>query len=367
MTSIPVAQPSLGHKELRNLTSCVKSSWISSQGQFIDRFESEFAHFCSTKYSVSTSNGTTALHLALLAIGIKKGDEVILPALTFVSCANTVAYAGASPVFVDIDESTWTIDPDLIEKQITKKTKAIMAVHLYGYPAQMDRLKQIANKHHLFLIEDAAEAHGAEFQHKRVGGIGQIGCFSFYGNKIITTGEGGMIVTNDQTLAKKITILKNHGSTSKGNYFHPVLGYNYRMTNIQAAIGLAQLQRINAFLRARKKIDGLYRKLLSTTTGIVLPPEDTEIKKGVCWTFSLRINQSFGKSAKEVRQYLQKKSIETRPFFVPLHKLPMYQSNDHFPIAERISSEGLSLPTFVGLSVKKIHFIAHEIGQARKA
>ncbi len=367
MYKIPIAKPFFGNEEIENLTTCVQSTWVSSAGKFIDEFEKNFAHYCGTKYAISTSNGTTALHLAVMALGIGPGDEVLVPSLTFVSCANVIVYVGAKPVFVDIDRASWTIDPDEIEKHISRRSKAILAVHLYGYPAEMDKIKKIAKRHNLFLIEDAAEAHGAEYEGKKVGGLGDIGCFSFYGNKIITTGEGGMVTLNNRKIFDKIVLQKNHGTTGKKRYWHSVVGYNYRMTNMQAALGVAQLRQIDRFLERRKEIDMLYRKLLLGIAGIILPPANTKKRKGVCWQFSMRIeNKTFGMSRNQLITFLKRKSIETRPFFISLHKLPMYKMKNNFPHSDVISQEGISLPTSMHLSNKEIIYIVHSIKEAQR-
>ncbi len=358
MYKIPLSQPSFDKNEWENLKECIESTWISSAGHFINKFEEKYAPFVGTKYAISVCNGTAALHLALLGLSIGQGDEVIVPALTFVASANCVSYLGAKVVLADIDPVTWTVDPENVEKLITKKTKAIIAVHLYGYPADLVRLRKIADKHGLFLIEDAAEAIGAEIKGKKVGSIGDIGCFSFYGNKIITTGEGGMITLNSKELVEKITMYKNHGE-GKPKYYHPVVGFNYRMTNLQAAVGLAQLEKIDDFLAKRERIDRLYRKYLKNIPGIVLPPQDSEERQGVCWLFSILLK------ARPLRprliNYLESHGIETRPFFIPMHKLPMYRDNKSYPVTEKISKEGLNLPTFTGLTEKQIVYIAGKI------
>ena len=353
---IPIAQPSISGNEKKYILSCLKSTWISSAGEFIDRFENSFAQFIDTKYAITTSNGTTALHLALLALGIGPGDEVIVPALTFVTTANVVTYTGAKPVFVDIDKHSWNMDPTKIENSITKKTRAIIPVHLYGYPADMNKIMRIARMHKLFVIEDAAEAHGALIQRKKVGAIGDIGCFSFFGNKIMTTGEGGMITTNSKKLSEKIRLLKNHGMDKKRPYYHPIIGYNYRLTNLQAALGLAQLEQIKKLLAKRTQIAKIYENLLSQIPGIVLQPKEEEVSP-VCWLFSLRITQSFGTSSKKVITHLKKHGIDARPFFITLPKLPMYQTKKQFPIADQVSQEGINLPTFVGLTKKQQQLI----------
>jgi perosamine synthetase len=260
---IPVSMPQLSGNEEKYVLECLKSGWISSAGSFVTRFEEAYANYIGTKYATSCSNGTAALHLALLACGVGPGDEVIIPDLTFAATANAVLYCGAKPVLVDVEEKTWNIDPVLVENVMTSKTKAIIAVHLYGNPCDMDALMAIAERHKVYVIEDAAEAHGAVYRGRKVGGIGHIGCFSFYGNKILTTGEGGMCVTNDKKLLDTMELCKNHGMKKERRYFHEVIGFNYRLTNIQAAIGLAQLEQLPAFIKERSRVTQQYQKSLA--------------------------------------------------------------------------------------------------------
>lgn len=366
MKYIPIATPTLGKEELRLVTQCIKSTWVSSIGNFIDEFEQQFAKFIGTKYAISTANGTTALHMALMALGVEKGDEVIVPAFSFVASANAIVHAGATPVFIDIDPQTWNIDTTFIEQKITKKTKAIMAVHIYGYPADMEKICRIAQKYKLRIIEDAAEAHGASIKTmagkwRNVGAWGDIGCFSFYGNKIITTGEGGMITTNSKQLAEKIKMLKNHGMSPKRKYYHPILGYNYRMTNLQAAVGVAQLKKIAVFLQKRDRIAQWYRQYLGSVDGIQLPLENTEIIHGVNWLFTIRITPAFKHSRDAVITQLKKNGIDSRPTFYPLPSLPMYQTHERFPQAHRAFATGLSLPSSVNLTKRDISYICTAI------
>jgi len=361
MKFIPIAEPVIGKEEEKLTLACIRSTWISSTGEFLGKFEKKYADFIHVPYATTCANGTAALHLALLGYGIKTGDEVILPALTFVSTANVIRYCGADPVFVDIDEKTWNIDVNQIEKKITSRTRAIIPVHLYGYPAPMDRIIKIAKKHHLVVIEDAAEAHGAIYKQKLIGSIGDVGCFSFYGNKIITTGEGGMVTTKKLRIYKKILLYKNHGMSEKIKYFHPVIGYNYRMTNLQAALGLAQLAKINAFLDKRDHIANLYRKLLSPVAGIVMQPPPTADSKPVCWLFSLTITPEYKKSRQALQDYLYTQGIDSRRFFYPVIDLPMYRTKEKFPVTKRISDQGLSLPSSPNLTDKQIKFIVDKI------
>ena len=262
---IPVAAPALDGNEKAYVLDCLESTWISSTGKYLDRFEADFAEFCGVRHAVACSNGTTALHLALVALGVGPGDEVIVPTLTFVATANTVTYCGARPVFVDIDAETWYIDPAAIEAKITPRTKGIIAVHLFGHPADMKAIGTVASRHGLWVMEDAAQAHGAEIGGRRTGSLGDIATFSFFGNKIITTGEGGMVTTSDDDLAKRMRLLRTHGMDPDRRYWHPVIGYNYRMTNVTAAIGVAQLERVQWQLARRQELAGWYRDALGRT------------------------------------------------------------------------------------------------------
>ncbi|WP_269465851.1 aminotransferase class I/II-fold pyridoxal phosphate-dependent enzyme [Picosynechococcus sp. PCC 7117] len=347
---LPVAEPSLGEKELSYVTECVLTGWVSSAGKFVTRFEEMMADFCGTRYAIATSSGTTALHLALLSLGIGCGDEVIVPSLTFIATANAVSYTGARPVFVDSETETWNLDPDLIEQSITPQTKAIIPVHLYGHPCNLDPILEIANRYNLSVIEDAAEAQGALYKGKIVGGIGDLGTFSFYGNKIITTGEGGIVVTNRSDLAEKVRILRDHGMSSQKRYWHPVLGYNYRMTNIQAALGVAQMERVDGIIAAKKRIAQAYTTGLQNVAGIQLPPE-ADWANSVFWLYSILIDdQAFEMDRDRLMEVLKSKNIETRPLFPPLHLQPIYNQGEVLPIAEKLSKQGLSLPSAISMS-----------------
>jgi len=366
---IPVYEPRLGGKEQKYVLDCFKTNWISSLGRYIDKFESRFSKFCGRKYGIATSNGTTALQLALLVLGVGGGDEVIVPDLTFVASANAVAYTGAKPVFVDVDEETWTIAPRKILEKINRRTKAIMAVHLYGHPSDMDAIRKITRRYRINLIEDAAEAHGALYKGKIVGGLSDLGCFSFYGNKIITTGEGGMIVTNNLNLARKARFLRDHGMSRQRRYWHRAIGYNFRLTNIQAAIGLAQLGKIEEVVAEKRKIAHLYNHHLKMIKGLTLPPE-ASWAKNVYWMYSILVNPAFGLSRNKLMAKLKKKGIDTRPFFYPLHKLPPYRKNgknsERYPVTERLSPRGLNLPSFPNLSQAQIKYIAEAVRKIQK-
>ncbi len=362
MTSkfIPVSEPSITQKEIEYVTQAVKSGWISSIGEFIEKFEREFAKFIGTKYAVAVSNGTVALHLALVAAGIKPGDEVIVPDLTFIATANAVVYCGAKPIFVDVEEDTWCIDPYEVKKKITNKTKAIIPVHLYGHPANMDEIMKIAKEYNLIVIEDCAEAHGAEYKGKKVGSIGDFGTFSFYGNKIITTGEGGMLTTNDEKLYERAKFLKDHAMSKERRYYHPEVGYNYRMTNIQAALGLAQLERIEEILEKKIRIYNWYKEFLKDIKGISLNPEK-EWARNVYWMVCLVLNSDFRVSRDELMLKLREKGIDTRPFFYPMSYMPMYGGKAINPVAEKLSKLGINLPSSANLKKEEVEWICREI------
>jgi len=358
---LPVAEPKFGDAELRYVSECILTGWVSSAGKFVTKFEEQFAEFCETKFAVSSSSGTTALHLSLLVLGIGPGDEVIVPSFTFISTANAVTFTGAKPVFVDSEPSTWNINPGEIKKAITAKTKAIIPVHLYGHPADMDPILDIAREYNLAVVEDAAEAHGALYKGKKVGSLGNMGMFSFYGNKIITTGEGGMIVTDNNDLAEKIRILRDHGMDPNRRYWHSILGYNYRMTNIQAALGVAQMERIDQIVEQKRRNAILYNKGFQDIPGITLPPE-AAWAKNIYWLYSILIDEEeFGMSSKKLRSQLKERGIETRSLFTPAHQQPIYNTGQSLPVCEMLSRCGLSLPSSVNLNGNEIERITGEI------
>ncbi|KZE75197.1 aminotransferase DegT [Paenibacillus elgii] len=356
----PVALPVLNGNEKKYVMDCLESTWISSNGSYIKRFEEEFAAFCQVKHAIACSNGTTALHLALLAHGAGPGDEIIVPTLTFVATANAVTYCGAKPVFVDSEPETWNIDPKRIEERITPRTKGIVAVHLYGHPADMDPIRQLAQQYGLFVIEDAAEALGAEYKGKRTGGLGDSAIFSLFGNKIITTGEGGVLTTNDDALADRARLLRGQGMDPERRYFHTVVGYNYRMTNIQAAIGCAQLQNAEWHIAQRLRIASHYTKYLRDCSALALPVQQ-DWAKNVYWLFSVVLREGSEAQRDEVIRRLQLRGIESRPFFYPMHVLPPYeklQSATEFPVAGRIAAQGINLPSYGTLTEADVRYIS---------
>ena len=357
---LPVAEPSIGEKELSYVTDCIVSNWVSSSGKYVTQFESLFAQFCETQYAIATSNGTTALHLALLALDIGPQDEVLVPSLSFIATANAVTYTGAKPVFIDSERSTWNIDPDQLKRAITPRTKAIIPVHLYGHPADMDPILKIARQHKLAVIEDAAEAHGAEYKGKKVGGIADIGIFSFYGNKIITTGEGGMLVTNNPDIAQRVRLLRGHGMSTSKRYWHPVLGYNYRLTNIQAAIGVAQLERIETILKAKLQIAEYYEEQLKGIPGITCPPR-ASWAKNVYWLYSIVVEKEYGMGRDPLMQELGLRHIDSRPFFPPIHTQPIYNTGEDLPICQELANKGLSLPSSTDLEEHEVDRVCQSI------
>jgi perosamine synthetase len=353
---IPISNPALVGNELKYVTDCVQSSWISSVGTYVQRFEEAFAEFCGTEYAVTSSNGTTALHLALLALGVKPGDEVIVPTLTYVATANAVAYCAAKPVLVDAEPETWNMDPAQIEALITPRTKGIIVVHLFGHPMDMDPIMDISRRHGLFVLEDAAEAHGAEYKGRRVGSIGDAATFSFFGNKIITTGEGGMVTTNDRALAGEVRRLKNHGMDPHRKYWFPTIGYNYRLTNVASAIGLAQLEQIDWHLEQRHQITAWYREFLADAPGLTWQPEK-KWARHVWWLFTVVMDQDIPLGRFDALAGLKSRGVEGRQIVYPIHQLPPYQDPAHdsrFPMADRIVDRGLHLPTWSRMTREQV-------------
>ena len=363
---IPIAKPSISDRELELVTDCVKSTWVSSLGEYITRFENIFAQYCGVRHGVATSNGTTALHLALVVLGIGPGDEVIVPSLTFVATANAVYYTGATPIFADVEKYTWTLDPDDVQRKITKRTKAIIPVHLYGHPASMDEINKLAKEQGLWVIEDAAEAHGATYRGKRVGSLSDISVFSFYGNKIITTGEGGMLLTDNSDWAERAANLRDHGMSHEKRYWHPVIGFNYRLTNLQAALGVAQMEKIDDFINAKRRNAALYNDLLRNVAGVTLPPQ-MPWATNVYWMYSILINSSFGMSRDTLITFLKNQHIDSRPFFYPLHTLPPYNRPVNLQVAEDLAIRGINLPSAVSLTVGEINRVCSVILEASGA
>ncbi len=352
--TIPVYQPDLSGNEKKYVTECLDTSWISSIGRFVTEFEQGMAEALGVKHAIAVSNGTVALHLALHCLDIGPGDEVIVPTFTYIASVNTIAQTGATPVFVDCLRDDWLIDPDDVIRKITPRTKAIMAVHLYGAISDMDRLRQCAGAHGIALIEDCAESLGSTVNGRSCGGLGRVGTFSFFGNKTLTTGEGGLVTTDDDALAERMRRVKGQGQAPNRRYWHVELGFNYRMTNICAAIGLAQLERLPDILERKRAIAQRYRTLLDN-----LPVEFQTVRQGVVsseWLISLLLPANADRDA--VMEYMAQRGVETRPLFYCAHQLPMYAEDTHYPASEEISRRGISLPSFPALTDEEIGKVA---------
>jgi perosamine synthetase len=367
---ISVCEPLVGQRELEYVTNCINTNWISSKGEYIEKFEDEFAGYCGCKYGVTTTSGTTALHLALATLGIGKGDQVIVPSLTMTASVFPIIYTGAKPVLVDSDTAIWNIDPAKIEAKINKNTKAIMPVHLYGHPCDMEPIMDIAEKYNLYVVEDAAEVHGAEYKGRKMGSIGDMGCFSFYANKIITTGEGGMIITNSEEMADRARRLRDLAHSRQKRFMHTDIGFNYRMTNIQAGMGLAQLEQIDRFIAMRRQNAHFYNSRLKELPGIILPPE-REWAKNTYWMYAVVLQDEFGLSRDQLMEELAKRGVETRAFFIPMHLQPCFKDlglfiNETYPVAEELGRRGLFLPSSTGLAQEEKTYICDCIEEIQK-
>ena len=355
---IPVYKPSLAGNEKKYVNDCIDSTWISSKGDYIARFENAFANLTEVNYAASVCNGTVALHVALVALGLGPGDEVIVPTLTYIASVNAIKYTGATPVFVDSLEDSWQIDPEDVKRKFTKNTKAIMAVHLYGHPCDMTTLKKLGEELGVFIIEDCAEAIGSRFEDKHVGGFGIVSAYSFFGNKTITTGEGGMVVTNNKTLHERVVHLKGQGLAKHREYWHDVIGYNYRMTNVCAAIGLAQIERAEEFINKKREIADQYKNRLSGLP-LSLHKESSNVKHSY-WMCSIILDDAEQRDL--LRKALYSDGIETRPVFYPVHTMPIYSSKfESHPVAENIARRGINLPSWPDLSNSEIQLVCESI------
>jgi perosamine synthetase len=367
---IPVCEPLLTGKELAYVEECLRTNWISSKGRFITEFEEQFASYCGAKHGIATTSGTSALHLALATLGIGRGDEVIVPVFTMAACIFAVLYTGATPVLVDADPDTWTMDVGQIESKVTPRTRAIMPVHIYGHPCDMDPIVEVAERHGLYIVEDAAEAHGAEYRGRKVGSLGHVGCFSFYANKIITTGEGGMVVTNDDRAADLARRLRDQAYSPEKRFLHTHIGFNYRMTNVQAAIGLGQLEHIDQFVAARRRNACRYNQVLKGIPGVTLPAEKPWAKN-VYWMYGILVDEAeFGMSRDALMAALAEKGVETRPFFYPMHRQPAFVNiglfhGEEYPVADMLAEKGVYLPSGSGLSTAQIKQVCQAIEEVR--
>jgi len=360
---INVSEPLLGKKELEYVNECISSGWVSSKGKFILQFEEKWARYCGRKYGVAVSNGTVALQAAVKALDLPYGSEVIIPDFTIISCALAVIYNGLIPVSVDAAPETWTIDPDKIEESITDKTRAIMPVHIYGHPCDMDKIINIAEKYGLKIIEDAAEAHGAEYNGKKCGSFGEMSTFSFYANKIVTSGEGGMILTDQEEYYERLKSIRNLSFGVEERFVHEDLGHNFRITNMQAAIGVAQVEKIEEHIEIKRRIAAAYKERLSGHKGLIMPVEK-EWAKNVYWVFPVVINEVKNITAKTISDELRKKEIDTRPFFKGMHEQPVLSNvetfkNKKYPVCSAISEYGLYLPSGLTLSNDDVDYICH--------
>ncbi|WP_010681182.1 aminotransferase class I/II-fold pyridoxal phosphate-dependent enzyme [Acetivibrio cellulolyticus] len=361
---IPLSVPYLSGNEWKYIKDCLDTNWVSSVGSYVNLFEEKFSDFIKCRHSIVTVNGTSAIHLALMSLGIKPGDEVIVPSLTFISPVNAIRYVGATPVFCDALRDTYVMDTRLIEELITEKTRAILPVHIYGHPVDMDMVMEIADKYGLYVIEDATESLGSLYKGKHTGTIGHIGCFSFNGNKLITTGAGGMLVTNDQRLGEYAKYLSNQTKTvlPNGGFYHEEIGFNYRMPNIVAAMGVAQLENIEFHIDAKIRNALFYNELLSEVQGISIPVEKPGIRN-INWLYSVVVEDSYGESRDELIKRLKENNIESRPFFMPVHSMPSYKEFrcSKLDTTNELGLKGLNLPSSVSLTKEEIKKICQVI------
>lgn len=356
MSGIPLARPDLGDLELEYVSKAVTTSWISSIGEFLERFEDEFARLCGTRHAFACANGTVALHLALLALDIGPGDEVIVPSLTYIASVNAITYVGATPIFVDVDPHTWCLDVRAVEAALTDRTKAIMAVHLYGQLAEMDELVALTRPRGIKIVEDAAEAPLATYRGRTTGGLGDIGTFSFYGNKIFTSGEGGAVTLDPDDLGSRVHLLRGQGMDPNRRYYFPIVGYNYRLTNIAAALLCAQFERRDDIMSKRARIVERYDRNLADIGTLVRQADRPDCSRAH-WLYSLLIDDAFGTSRDDVATRLAASGIETRPFFIPIHTLPPYQhaaGATDFPVTTRLARQGINLPTFSSMTTDDV-------------
>jgi len=371
---IAVNEPLLGERELEYVSECVRTGWVSSAGRFISEFEERWAAYCGCRYGIAVSNGTAALQLAVACLQLEPGDEVILPTFTIISCATAVIYNGGVPVLVDSDPRTWCMDLTQIDDKLSPRTRAIMPVHIYGHPVDMDPVMELARKHSLAVIEDAAEAHGVEYLvgrntpdscWRRSGSLGTLSCFSFYANKPITTGEGGMVLTDDPNLAEKVRSLRNLCFQPERRFCHEELGYNFRMTNLQAALGLAQLERIGQIVSRKRWIGNEYTRRLQGVPGLQLPVEEPWARS-VCWMYGVVVSEETGMDAAALARELSERGVQTRSFFLGMHEQPVFKQrkwfqNESYPVAERLARQGLYLPSGMALSEDQLEQVVQAV------
>ena len=365
---IPVNEPLLNGREKELLAQCIETGWVSSDGPFVREFEQKFAAYIGAKHGIAVCNGTAAIETALFAAGVGRGDEVIMPTFTIVSCLVAALRLGATPVLVDSEPETWGMDVSQIASRITPRTRAILPVHMYGHPVDMDPLLELAREHGLLVIEDAAEVHGAEYKGRKCGSLGDVSAWSFYANKIVNTGEGGMVLTSDDGVAERAASYRNLCFRPERRFYHTDLGYNFRMTNLQAALGVAQMDRVEEFVGIKRRLGQLYRDLLVDIPGLRFQVERTWAKS-VYWMYCIEIDERFGVTADDMRDALASRQIGTRPFFLGLHEQPAAHDLDLFvgeryPVSERIARQGLYLPSGLTLTDSLVREVAAAVREA---
>lgn len=366
MSFIPVNEPLLNGNEKKYLCECIDTGWISSEGPFVKEFEEKMSATVNRKYGISVSNGTAALEVAVRALGITKGDEVIMPTFTIISCAMAVTKLGAVPVLVDSDPYTWNMNIDEIEQKITDRTKAIMVVHLYGLPVEMDKVLELAQKYKLMIIEDAAEMHGQTYKGRPCGSFGDISIFSFYPNKHVTTGEGGMVVTDDEALAEKCRMLRNLCFRKDVRYVHDEISDNYRFTNLQAAVGLAQLERLEEFVQRKRKMGKYYTENLKDTPGLILPIEKTDYAENIYWVYGIVLDKDIKESNQTIQEMLAEEGIGSRTFFWCMHEQPVYQKEglflgERYENAEYLARKGFYIPSGIALTEEQMEEVVTKV------
>jgi perosamine synthetase len=373
---VPVSEPRLSSSELENVTNCVKSGWVSSAGQYITEFEESWAQYCGRRHGISVSNGTVALQLAVRCLDLAPGDEIIMPTFTIVSCAQAAIYNGLIPVLVDADPATWCLDVSRVEAKISRRTRAIMPVHTYGHPVDMDPILDLARHHELHVIEDAAEAHGAEYLSRatgsegwrRCGSFGDLSVFSFYANKIVTTGEGGMLLTDSEVYSSRAERLRNLAFLPEQRFLHHDLGFNFRMTNLQAALGAAQVSRVSESVTRKREIARRYQGELADVPGVSLPVEQPWARN-VYWMFGLVLDNDVPMDARQLAHLLRARGVETRPFFLGMHAQPALLRmglfrGERYPVADRLAQRGLYLPSGLAITDEQINYVACAVREA---
>jgi perosamine synthetase len=367
-TILPVCEPTLGGNESQYVLDCLTTNWISSAGKYISLFEQAFSRKAGCNSGIACVSGTAALHLIMAALGLEPGDEVIIPTFTMIATAFAVSYTGARPVFVDSERRTWNMDIDQIEAKITDRTKAIVVVHTYGHPVDMDAVLEIARRHNVYVVEDAAEAHGAEYKGRLAGSLADAAAFSFYANKIITTGEGGMVTTNNTRLAETVRTLRDHAFSKERHFWHKYIGYSFRITNLQAAVGLAQTEQMDGFVIRRRENAARYTSLLQDVPGLSLPVEEPWARN-VYWMYGVLVEDEFGLTRDELRRCLAERGIETRTFFIPMHLQPIYYGDyqgERYPVAEELCRRGLYLPSASSLTQQEIEFVVRVVKECQQ-